>query len=493
MSTNQGTDPPPRRSGAFNQGRVLLVVVSVVGLVAVGAIAVVLSGSPQDVTPRPPGVATGPDSSRMPPGSPSITDYCTSVARAWAGTGKTIAVSPGESLQAATDAAVDGDTIELADGTYNRASVTLNKAVRLRARNRLRAVLVGNTTPRYANDTTVGTPTDTAVAVRVSGAMVEGLNIRHYNTAVDVEGVANPVIQGNRITSAYEVGVSLWDTRNAEVRCNEMLDPYLADDPVGSLTAGPTSDAQMDYGVAVYGSQEPRVHHNYFHGVFNQALSFKEGNRDPYAGYNTFEGFNLTALFFGQNNPNNGPYHFTGLPVGPDHGTLVAEYNVFRNVYGLRGGAKVVYFARSPLRVWHVNGDTTLRGNVVESSRQGIALECRAGTDGGCATGTILVQHNTIGGKVKDLSRTPTTVNTTSGVLVYTGLRARARIDSNVFVSLPAQVKPFTDGVTGTPFLTSTNGRALSSRSAELLRQASPATDPDLSYADASRTPRRTR
>ena len=424
------------------------------------------------------------------PPPPSTPGYCAAVAGSWPGTGKTTVVGPGQSLQAAVDAAAPGDTIALADGTYARATVTLNKAVRLRAANPFGAVLVGNAMPRTANDTSVGTPTTAAVTVRAGGAMVEGLDIRYYVAAVDVSDVAGAVVQGNRITSSYGVGINLWDTRGSEVRCNEMLDPYLADDPVGSLTAGSIFDAQMDYGVAAYGSIAPRVHHNYFHGIFNQALSFKEGNRDPYAGYNTFEGFNLTALFFGQNLPHNGPYEFTGLPRGVDHGSLVAEYNVFRNVYGLRGAERVVYHARSPLRVWHVNGNTTLRGNVIESARQGFLLECRSGIDAGCAAGTILVQHNTVGGRVQGLSGTLTAVNSTAGVLLFDGLPASVTVDANVFAMLPATVKAYTGGVAGTPASTVTNNLVLASSPASLaLRAARAATDPDLSHADAYRTP----
>jgi hypothetical protein len=424
------------------------------------------------------------------PPPPSTPGYCAAVAGSWPGTGKTTVVAPGQSLQAAVDAAVAGDTIALADGTYSRATVTLNKAVRLRAANPFGAVLVGNATPRTANDTSVGTPTAAAVTVRAAGAMVEGLDIRYYAKAVDVSDVAGAVVQGNRITSSYGVGINLWDTRASEVRCNEILDPYLADDPVGSLTAGSISDAQMDYGVAAYGSIAPRVHHNYFHGIFNQALSFKEGNRDPYAGYNTFEGFNLTALFFGQNLPHNGPYDFTGLPRGVDHGSLVAEYNVFRNVYGLRGTGRVVYHARSPLRVWHVDGNTTLRGNVIESARQGFLLECRSGVDAGCAGGTILVQHNTVSGRVQNLSGTLSAVNSTAGVLLFDGLPARVTVDANVFAMLPATIKAYTGGVPGTPSSTETDNVVLSSSPANLaLRQARAATDPDLSHADAYRAP----
>ena len=435
--------------------------------------------------PAPP--APTPPTSWTPPLPPSDPGYCATTSSAWRGTGRTIAVAPGQSLQSAVDAAAPGDTIELADGTYARATVTLSKAVRLRARNPFGAVLVGNATPRTANDTSVGTPAGTAVSVRADGAMVEGLEIRYYRTSIAVDDAASTVVQGNRIVSSYGAGVELWDTRAGEVRCNEILDPYLADDPVASLTARSISDAQMDYGVAAYGSIAPRVHHNYFFGVFNQTLSFKEGNLDAYAGYNTFEGFNLTALFFGQNVPHNGPYEHNGLPVGPDRGTLIAEYNVFRNVYGLRGGTKVVYFARTPIRVWHVDATTILRGNVVESSRAGILLECRAGADAGCARGTILVQGNASGGRVRNLAGVLTSVNTTAAVEVSTGLPAQVTVAGNLFTMLPATVRLSADGVSGTPMVAETANRVVSSTSAGLdLRAARAVTHPDLSFANGA-------
>ena len=424
------------------------------------------------------------DTWRSPP--PSTRGYCAATAGAWTGTGRTISVGPGDPLQSAVDAASAGDTIELADGTYSRARVNITKAVRLRAAHPFGAVLVGNGTPRSANDTAVGTPTATAVSIRADGAMVEGLEFRYYNVAIAVDDSSNTLVQGNRIVSSYAVGVQLWDTRDSEVRCNELLDPYLADDPVASLTSQSISDAQMDYGVNAYGSIAMRVEHNYFHGVFNQALSFKEGNLDAYAGYNTFDGFNLTALFFGQNIPHNGPYEHTGLPIGPDRGTLVAEYNVFRAAYGIRAGAKVVYFARSPIRVWHVDATTILRGNVVDSAQQGFLLECRAGDSAGCADGTILLQDNTVAGGVRNLAGAMTNVNTTAGVLVFTGLQARVTIADTLFAMLPATIKTTSDGVSGTPSVTQTGGRVLTGSGAPLmLREARATTDPDLSLAAA--------
>jgi hypothetical protein len=219
--------------------------------------------------------------------------------------------------------------------------------------------------------------------------------------------------------------------------------------------------------------------------VFNQTLSFKEGNRDAYAGYNTFEGSALTALFFGQNIPHNGPYSFTGLPVDEDRGTIVAEYNVFREVYGIRNGAPVVYYMRSPIRVWHVDGNTTVRGNVIEQAQQGVLLECRSGSQAGCNAGTTRLTGNTIGGRVRDLGGTIRQVNVTAGALVYTGLQAQATLDGNVFASLGTVVGSYSDGVSGTPSVALSANRELTA--APDLRSATAATDPDLSFATAYR------
>jgi hypothetical protein len=421
---------------------------------------------------------------------PPPTGYCASsaVTDAWAGTGRTIAATP-STLSSAIAGAAAGDTVELADGTYSRATVTLTKPIRLKAAHRFGAVFIGGPTPRYANDVGLGSHTSTAVAVRSSGTAIEGIEFRYYDTAIDVSDVADTLVQFNRTVSVYSAGVQVWDTRNTEVRCNEILDPYLAQDTPASVTSAPgVVDAQSDYGVVVYGSLQPRVEHNYLHGVFNESVSFKEGDWDAYAGYNTFEGAALTALFFGQNLPHNGPYSFTKLPVDNERGSLVAEYNVFREVYGVRNGANVVYYLRSPIRVWHVNGNTTIRGNVIEQAQQGALLECRGGSQAGCDTGTTLVTGNTIAGQVRDLSGTVRQVNTTAGVLVFTGLKAAATIDGNTFGMVPGPVGIFSDGVSGTPSYTYTNNGEVSSPPAGAhldLRAASSATDPDLSYADA--------
>jgi hypothetical protein len=440
-------------------------------------------------TPQPPSCC--PSTRGATPGNrpPATTTRSCSVPQTWAGSGRTLAATPA-TLSSVVAHAAAGDTIELADGVYSGASVTLTKPVRLRAAHQFGAVFVGGPTPRYANDTGLGGHAGTAVSVRASGAAVEGLELRYYSVGIDLDSVANVTVQGNRVVSMYDAGVQVWDTKSAEIRCNEILDPYLAQDTPATVTSGPgISEAQSDYGVAVYGSLAPRIEHNYFHGVFNQTLSFKEGNRDAYAGYNTFEGSALTALFFGQNIPHNGPYSFTGLPVDEDRGTIVAEYNVFREVYGIRAGAKVVYYMRSPIRVWHVDGNTTVRGNVIEQAQQGVLLECRSGSQAGCNAGTTRLTGNTIGGRVRDLGGTIRQVNVTAGALVYTGLQAQTTLDGNVFAQLGNIVGSYSDGVSGTPSLAYTGNRELSTAGAASvdLRPATPSTDPDLSFAAAYR------
>jgi hypothetical protein len=440
-------------------------------------------------TPQPPSCC--PSTRGATPGNrpPATTTRSCSVPQTWAGSGRTLAATPA-TLSSVVAHAAAGDTIELADGVYSGASVTLTKPVRLRAAHQFGAVFVGGPTPRYANDTGLGGHAGTAVSVRASGAAVEGLELRYYSVGIDLDSVANVTVQGNRVVSMYDAGVQVWDTKSAEIRCNEILDPYLAQDTPATVTSGPgISEAQSDYGVAVYGSLAPRIEHNYFHGVFNQTLSFKEGNRDAYAGYNTFEGSALTALFFGQNIPHNGPYSFTGLPVDEDRGTIVAEYNVFREVYGIRAGAKVVYYMRSPIRVWHVDGNTTVRGNVIEQAQQGVLLECRSGSQAGCNAGTTRLTGNTIGGRVRDLGGTIRQVNVTAGALVYTGLQAQTTLDGNVFAQLGNIVGSYSDGVSGTPSLAYTGNRELSTAGAASidLRPTTPSTDPDLSFAAAYR------
>jgi hypothetical protein len=332
---------------------------------------------------------------------------------AWSGRGQTIAVSAGRSIQTAVNSASAGDTVELADGDYGKQSVSVTKAIRLKAHTPGGARLWG-TRPASANSGGTGT----AVSVSGDGIMIDGLDIRYYGTGIGGSGVGLITIQRNRFESNSEQGVSIYDAIRPVVQCNDFRDPYLPDDAAAQSPTGTPgfSDAQMDYGVQIYGATDPVVSHNYFFGVFNETASFKEGNRNPTASYNTFEGSRYTALFFGQNGITQGPYPHSGLPPDVDNGRITAEFNVFREGRDAKG----VYYMRTPIRVWHVRAQPlTVTGNVVEVGNQGVVLECDAGpisSISGCGEGTYTLTNNTVGGAVMfDDARVQ--VNTTACVL----------------------------------------------------------------------------
>ena len=275
------------------------------------------------------------------------------------------------------------------------------------------------------------------------------------------------------------------------VQCNDFRDPYL---PGDSAAQSPTStpgffDAQMDYGVQIYGATDPVVNHNYFFGVFNETASFKEGNRNPTASYNTFEGSRYTGLFFGQNGITQGPYPHSGLPPDVDNGRITAEFNVFREGRDEAG----VYYMRTPIRVWHVRAQPlTLNGNVIEVGNQGILLECAAGpisSISGCGEGRYTLTNNTVGGAVM-FNDARVQVNTTAcilaGPIASTGITASS---SNLkCINTPVvQRGPQPVGMTGTQ---TANDPVAAMRMGPL-----PQYDPDLSYGAASprRPPRRRR
>jgi len=398
----------------------------------------------------------------------------------WSGTGRTIAVSAGQSIQPAIDSASPGDTVELANGDYGHQSVSVRKAIRLKAHTPGGARLWG-TRPASTN----GGGSGTAVSVSGGGMMIDGLDIRYYATGIGGSGVGPITIQRNRIESNSEQGVSIYDAIRPVVQCNDVRDPYLPDD---SAAHSPTSnpgfdDAQMDYGVQVYGATDPAVNHNYFFGVFNETVSFKEGNRNPTAAYNTFEGSRYSALFFGQNGINHGPYPYSGLPADVDNGRITAEFNVFREGRDARG----VYYLRTPIRVWHVRAQPLrLNGNVVEVGNQGILLECAAGpisAVSGCGEGSYVLTNNTVGGAVM-FNDSRVQVNTTACILAgpISSPRITASSSNLNCINAPAVKR-------GPQPVTMTGTQTASDPVSALRMGPLPQYDPDLSYGFPTPTP----
>lgn len=348
---------------------------------------------------------------------------------AWWGAGTTRTATSVADFATQYAASADGDTIQWANGTYAVAApIVIAKKIRIKAQNPRQAIFTGGTAPTSATND----PGHTVYCFRTNsaaadGAYFEDMYFKYFGVSIDLDSSKNVVIQGNKIETNYDIGIILWDCVSPLVHMNEFWDPYLAGDTAATLTAPPSfTDAMMDYAVNVYGCTNPKVTHNYFHGSFNQVVSFKEGNLNPTASYNTFEGFNLTGLFFGQNKPGgNGPYGDTGLPIAPDHGILTAEYNVFRPIVN---GSNQIYRGNIAIRMWHVNGDMVVRGNVVESSIGGIFIEGKESpiNTNGYATGTALIERNTVSGSWRDVD---------DGVVVHDNGTVHAASTANTALS----------------------------------------------------------
>ena len=311
------------------------------------------------------------------------------------------------------DSASAGDTVELANGDYRKQSVSVTKAIRLKAQTPGGARLWG-TKPSSANSGGSGT----AVSVSGGGMMIDGLDIRYYGTGIAGSGVGPITIQRDRIESDVEQGVSLFDAIRPVVQCNDVRDPYLPND---SAAQSPTSipgfdDAQMDYGVQIYGATDPVVNHNYFFGVFNETLSFKEATATRPPPTTRSRGAATRASSSARTASTTGPT-LLGAAVG--RGQRSHHGRVQRLPRGARRHLGV-YYTRTPIRVWHVRAQPlTLNGNVVEVANQGILLECAAGpisSISGCGEGSYMLTNNTVGGAVMfDDSRVQ--VNTTACIL----------------------------------------------------------------------------
>ena len=325
---------------------------------------------------------------------------------AWTGTGSTRTVYPGEDIQAILNSASAGDTIELADGTWTGVHLTITKMVRLKSLNPLGARLQGYVQP------TAGT--DNGIAISggaAAGTFIQDLDVSWYGShGIGVMHSGSVVISGCHIESCGDQGIFLWDTANVVIYGNRILDPYLSgmlptlvDDSSNTNWTANNSLVLMDYGVQAYGTVRTQVLQNYFHGQFNQAVSFKEANRDYTVSDNTFEGFTGSGVLCGQNIGNYGPFTYSGQPISVDTGTLHIEGNIFRPVVGLQDGHLAEYRANAAIRMGHLNQAIVyVRGNTIEAAISGLSVEMGMNGVAGGPTGTLFADHNIVNGNIWD-------------------------------------------------------------------------------------------
>lgn len=112
-------------------------------------------------------------------------------------------------------------------------------------------------------------------------------------------------------------------------------------------------NAIQDYGCNFYSSTASVVENCYFYGAHNQALSFKEGDKDCIARRNVFEGALYTAIYLGQNRLEDE----TDKNKNPSCQDLIAEYNIVRGTKGYR--------VKSPIRADNVV-NAVIRNNYFE-------------------------------------------------------------------------------------------------------------------------------
>ncbi len=117
------------------------------------------------------------------------------------------------------------------------------------------------------------------------------------------------------------------------------------------LTPGSDVRDTQDYGVYLYFATDVEVLNNYFHGHHHQALSFKKLMWNSRVAGNVFEGFQLSAMYLGQNTDSEEEGDLRCY-------NLVAEGNTFRPAPGYR--------AKTAIAVANVTG-AIVRNNFMDS------------------------------------------------------------------------------------------------------------------------------
>jgi parallel beta-helix repeat protein len=376
----------------------------------------------------------------------------------WTGTGTTKVVPAGGDIQAAITGAKAGDTILLADGTWTGVHLTITKKIRLKALNPLGARLQGHAQPTDGTDKGIIITNPEA-----AGTFIQDLTVSWYgDRSIDVEDTGGVVISGCQIESNGNFGILLWGTVDTLVYGNSFFDPYLAgmvptlvDDPSSANWESNNNLVLMDYAVVAYGTVRTQVVQNYFHGQFNQVVSFKEGNRDYTVKNNTFEGFAGSGVLCGQSAASYGPYPYSGQPRAMDTGTLHIEGNVFRPVVGLQLGQLAEYRADSAIRLGHLNQTIAhVSGNIIEAAITGLSLEMGISGSIGGPTGTLYADHNIINGDVYDdgtmVSPTPKIrkVGSWRAIMMDSGVLMNVMIANDTYANSACAIQ--NDGHAGT-------------------------------------------
>jgi hypothetical protein len=143
-------------------------------------------------------------------------------------------VSTGSDPQAAVDRASNGDVVCVKPGDYSRSTLTVNKAVKVRANGvvKLKNIVVSGSSATIDGFTVVGGSLDNpSTGIKFSGTghtivnnLVNGKHI-HYAIACNPDDCAsNVLITRNSVTQTNNFGVYLWGGANITVEWNNIYD-----------------------------------------------------------------------------------------------------------------------------------------------------------------------------------------------------------------------------------------------------------------------------
>jgi len=247
---------------------------------------------------------------------------------------------PFRTIKKSVSLLVAGDTLIVHEGNYGYEynirisnSGTHEKPIMIMAETRGTVILNGPRKPdEYSTYQYEDGGTGSCFVINnVSNIIIDGFNISNYSV-----GITNGIWGSNSKNKPENIQIKKCVFHN---NASVGIQNYHVNNVLISNCTFKTDEmpdrrgwnAIQDYGTNFYYCNGGVVEDCYFYGEHNQALAFKEGDKDCIARRNIFEGVGHFAIFLGQNRLQNE----TENNKNPTCKNLVAEYNIIRSSNGI--------------------------------------------------------------------------------------------------------------------------------------------------------------